>query len=78
MASISERVRAGGRKVYLVQIIRRSLGNYRDSQTFSNRADAQAWAKKREAKSIWRSLRAVTLAHLARAKKPWETQSTGT
>lgn len=42
MASISERVRAGGRKVYLVQIIRRSLGNYRDSQTFSNRAHTVA------------------------------------
>lgn len=48
MASISERYRANGRKVYVVQIIRRKLGNYRDSQTFENRAEAEKWAKKRE------------------------------
>lgn len=49
MASITERARKGGRKAYLVQIIRRRLDNYRDSRTFDNRKDAEAWAKKREA-----------------------------
>ncbi|WP_444462149.1 hypothetical protein [Rhodobacter capsulatus] len=49
MASITERARKGGRKAYLVQIIRRSFDNYRESQTFDNRKDAEKWAKKREA-----------------------------
>jgi hypothetical protein len=49
IASISERVRAGGRKAFVVQIIRRGQDNYRDSQTFDNLKEAQVWARKREA-----------------------------
>lgn len=49
MASITERERKGGRKVFLVQIIRRSFDNYRESQTFDNLNHAKTWAKKREA-----------------------------
>lgn len=54
MASITERARKGGRKAYLVQIIRRSFDNYRESQTFDNRKDAEKWAKNERPRSTWR------------------------